>query len=149
VVKHTRENSGLRLDRSLHWWHDGVPVEHPKIIAAFNRGLTVDDDGRYKLIVGKDWCYVEVEDAGYAVERVNIGPRTVDLDLSDGSTEPLDPALLTIGVDDALGCRVKQGKAKARFSRTAQVELGVRISQAGTGWVLVLDEVTHPLPFTP
>ena len=37
---HTREQSGIRLDRQLRWWHDDEPVEHPKIIEAFNRGLS-------------------------------------------------------------------------------------------------------------
>src|SRR5262249_6822997 len=58
--RHTRENSGIRLDRNGRWWHDGVPIEHPKIIDAFNRGLSPTDGGRFRLDFGNDWCFVQV-----------------------------------------------------------------------------------------
>ena len=41
---HTREDSGLRLDREQRWFHDDERIEHPKVIEAFNRGLRVEDD---------------------------------------------------------------------------------------------------------
>jgi len=38
--------------------HDDEPVEHPKLIEAFNRGLKVLDDGKYRLEFGTDiWAY--------------------------------------------------------------------------------------------
>ena len=43
---HTREDSGLVLDRELNWVHDGERITHPRIIEAFNAGLVPTDDGR-------------------------------------------------------------------------------------------------------
>ena len=45
---HTREDSGLRIDRQGQWWHDDEKIEHPNIIEAFNRGLRVMEDA-YRL----------------------------------------------------------------------------------------------------
>ena len=67
---HTREDSGIRLDAALRWWHDDEPIEHPRIIELFNTSLVLDDEGRYQLQIGKDWCYVQVEDAAYEVRTV-------------------------------------------------------------------------------
>ena len=49
---HTREDSGIRLDRQFRWWHDGELIEHPNIIEAFNKGVRVGDDGRVTLHFG-------------------------------------------------------------------------------------------------
>ncbi|MGZ6140198.1 MAG: hypothetical protein ACXWLA_05970, partial [Myxococcaceae bacterium] len=51
---HTREDSGLVLDRELNWVHDGERVTHPRIIEAFNAGLVPTDDGRFQLHIGQD-----------------------------------------------------------------------------------------------
>lgn len=121
---HTREDSGIRLDRRLRWWHDDELIEHPKIIEAFNRGLVPADDGKFKLLFGWDWCFVQVEDAAYAVTSVDLQPGGWLLRLSDRTSEALGPETLRLDEDGVLCCTVKQGRAKARFSRDAQFELG-------------------------
>ena len=134
---HTREDSGIRLDREGRWWHDGERIEHPKIVEAFNRGLTPEADGRYKLSFGNDWCFVEVEDAAYRVlglERNAGGPPV--LALSDRTHEPLIPETLAVESDQVFSCRVKGGRAKARFSRDAQAALGELLEErAGGIWL--------------
>lgn len=121
---HTREDSGLRLDRQLRWFHDGEVIDHPNIIEAFNRGLRVEDDGRVTLHFGPDWCFIEVEDCAFGVVAVDVseGDR-LSVRLSDRTAEWLDLASLAVGEDGVLTARVKGGKAKARFSRDAQVQL--------------------------
>jgi uncharacterized protein len=144
---HTREDSGIRLDREGRWWHDGEPVEHPRIIEAFNRGLAPSEDGRYKLNVGKDWCYVEVEGAAYRVTSVHPkddGPPV--LELSDGSAEPLDPQTLTADDEGVLECQVKERRASARFSRDAQAAMGELLEQTKDGVCLRIGEERVPLP---
>ena len=121
---HTREDSGIRLDRQLRWFHDGEPIDHPKIIEAFNCGLQPTDDGKYQLKFGWDWCFVEVEDAAYGVLAVDERPDGLGLRLSDRTSERLEPGSLTVGEDGVLTCRVKDGRAKARFLRDAQFALG-------------------------
>ena len=126
---HTREDSGIRLDREGRWWHDDELIEHPRIIEAFNTGLVPTDDGRFKLVFGRDWCFVEVEDAAYRVLAVDVEESTVALRLSDRSMDAFDPATLKLEADGVLSCRVKGGRAKARFTRDAQFELGSRMEE--------------------
>jgi hypothetical protein len=135
---HTREESGIRLDREGRWWHDDELIEHPRIIEAFNAGLVPTDDGRFKLVFGWDWCFVEVEDAAYRVGAVDVGESGVALRLSDRSVEPLDPSTLSVDSEGVLSCRVKGGRAKARFTRDAQFQIGTQMEERnGTIFLLV------------
>ena len=121
---HTREDSGIRLDRRLTWFHDGEVIDHPNIIEAFNRGVRVEDDGRLTLHFGNDWCFIEAEDCAFGVVAVDVseGDR-LSVRLSDRTAEWLDVASLALDDEGVLTVCVKGGKAKARFSRDAQVQL--------------------------
>jgi hypothetical protein len=131
---HTREDSGIRLDVALRWWHDDEPIEHPRIIELFNSSLVLDEEGRYQLRIGKDWCYVQVEDAAYEVRTVDVTPEErLSVRLSDRTAEALDLDTLTVGADGILTCRVKGSRAKARFSRDAQFQLGELLEQDESG----------------
>jgi hypothetical protein len=143
---HTREDSGIRLDRQLRWWHDGEPIEHPNIIRAFNAGLEPADGGRFILRFGHDWCFVQVDDAAYAVTAVDVtADDGLSVRLSDLTAERLDP--LTLHVEDGvLTCQVKARRAKARFSRDAQYALGQYLEPAGAGVVLRVGANDLPVP---
>jgi uncharacterized protein len=147
---HTREDSGIRLDARLRWWHDDEPIEHPRIIELFNSSLVLDEQGRYQLQIGQDWCYVQIEDAAYEVRTVDANPDgRVSVRLSDRTAEALDPSTLVLGEDGVLACRVKQGRAKARFSRDAQYQFG-ELLEEGDGGALYLCTGAHrtALPLT-
>jgi hypothetical protein len=133
---HTREDSGIELDAQLRWWHDGEPVEHPRVIEAFNRGLRVTDDGRYKLEIGNDWCFVKVHGPAFGVVAVDSSEAGLSVRLSDRTAELLDPATLALGPDGVLTAKVKGGRATARFSRDAQFQLGERVEPSERGPVL-------------
>jgi uncharacterized protein len=145
---HTREDSGLLLDRELRWFHDGEPVLHPRIVELFNESLVPTDDGRFQLKVGGDWAYVTVEDAAYRVTGLDVTETRLFLRLSDKTGEPLDPSTLALESDGVLSVRVKQGLAKARFSRQAQVALGALLEESASGLALVLPgaRLDVPLP---
>jgi uncharacterized protein len=142
---HTREESGIRLDRRLRWFHDDERVEHPRIIEAFNQGLRVAEDGRFKLEIGTDWCFVTVEDAAFEVLAVDVseGSRP-SIRLSDRTAEWLDPASLAVDAEGVLTVQVKNGRAKARFSRDAQFALGTLLEADGDGFVLRAGEKSWP-----
>ncbi len=146
---HTREDSGLVLDRELNWIHDGERITHPKIIEAFNQGLAPTDDGRFQLRIGNDWAYVTVEGAAYRVNAIDTDDTRVYLRLSDRTGEALDPSTLRLGEDGVLGVRVKDGRAAARFSRDAQFALGQLLVPEGEGWALLLPEARLPVPIAP
>lgn len=121
---HTREESGFVIDLNVDWWHDGERIEHPNIIEAFNRGLRLTDDGRVKLEFGNDWCFVKVTDAAFKVLAVDVSETDqLSVRLSDRTAELLDAQTLSLDDEGVLHARVKTGKAKARFSRDAQVQL--------------------------
>lgn len=144
---HTREDSGIRLDRRLRWFHDDAPVEHARIIEAFNTGLRVTEDGRYKLEIGNDWCFVTVEDAAFEVVAVDAsdGDRP-SIRLSDRTAEWLDAASLEADADGVLTVQVKNGRAKARFSRNAQFALGELLAPSGDAVVVRLGGKDWPAP---
>ena len=143
---HTREDSGIRLDRELHWWHDDERVEHPKIIETFNTGLVPTDDGRFRLQVGEDWCFVQVEEAAYGVLAIDPSEDSVSLRLSDRTAERLVPATLAMDSSGVLLCQVKQGRAKARFTRDAQFALGSLIEKTSEGALLRVGDAWVALP---
>jgi hypothetical protein len=143
---HTREDSGIRLDRQLRWWHDDEPIEHPKIVELFNKGLVPTDDGKFKLTVGNDWCFVTVEDAAYSVLVLDEADGQLWLRLSDRTAEPLDPSSLKVDSDGVVTAAVKAGKAKARFSRDAQFALGERLSPGAGGVRLQIGSAAVDVP---
>lgn len=146
---HTREDSGLVLDRELNWLHDGERITHPRIIEAFNAGLVPTEDGRFQLHIGNDWAYVTVEGPAYRVNAIDTDETRVYLRLSDRTGEALDPATLRLGADGVLGARVKGGRAEARFSREAQFALGHLLVAEGSGWALQLPKARLPLTIDP
>jgi hypothetical protein len=133
---HTREDSGLVLDREGRWFHDGELVEHPKIVEAFNRGIERAPDGRWMLRFGRDWCYVCVEDAPVQVVAALVDGDRVGLKLSNGKSELLQPSTLTVR-DGVLYC-VSEDGLPARFGRSAQFALGCLLQERADGFMLVL-----------
>jgi uncharacterized protein len=146
---HTREDSGLVLDRDLNWFHDGERITHPKILEAFNAGLVPTEDGRFQLRIGNDWAYVTVEGAAYRVNVIDTDDTRVHLRLSDRTGEALDPSTLRLGPDGVLTARVKAGRAEARFSREAQFALGQLLVPEGAGSVIVLPEARVSVAIDP
>ena len=144
---HTREDSGLRIDRNGRWWHDDEPVEHPNIIEAFNRGLKVMDDGRYQLHFGNDWCFVAVEQCGFRVLAVDEAEgERLSVRLSDRTAEWLDVGTLTEDDEGVLVAKVKDGKACARFSRDAQFQLAERCEEVDGEYAVRVGTKLFPLP---
>lgn len=117
-----RRGSGLGLDGDCRWTHRGEAITHERTVAALNAGLSVRADGEVIVRIGSHWAYVQVEDTPYVVRNVRVVgdpslPTAVELLLSDGTRELLDPASLRLRGESA-ACRVKGG-AEARLSRAA------------------------------
>lgn len=123
-----REGSGLSIDLEGRFLHRGEPVTHRRTLEVLWRSLERQPDGRYLVRVGRESAYVELEDAPYAVRGLLSGSEGWQLLLSDGSSEALRPETLTVDRAGALHCRVK-GDHRARFSRSAQVTLGLELEE--------------------
>jgi len=103
-------------------WHEGVRVTHPRIHAALLRGVRfLEEEGVFVTALRHFRAQIDVEDTPFFVGAWD--GETGELELSDGSREPLDPATLSLDPDDALRCRVKGGRWPARFTHAAQAHL--------------------------
>lgn len=115
----TRE-SRIRIDRDGYVWHEGEKVLHDKLARALASWVAVDPEtDRYVLRNPLDWCFITVDDAPLVVRSVRPASSSYELELSDGSIEPLDPATLRIDADDVPYCDVRGGTLPARFGRNA------------------------------
>jgi hypothetical protein len=129
VLELLREQSGLSIDREGRFLHRGEPITHARTLAVLWGSLERNAQGRYQVRVGREVGYVTLEDAPYGVRGVTWEGDAPDVHLSDGSVERLDPATLSLDADGVLHCAVKGGAHRARFSRSAQVTLGLALSE--------------------
>jgi hypothetical protein len=119
---------GLSIDRTGRMWHQGQEVTHPRLRAALLRWLDVRDDGRDIVkLDDQRYAYVEVEDAHLQALSARWDGDAVWLALDDGSEEELDYATLRLGAGDALYCRVRHGRLRARLSTAAQQVLAPHV----------------------
>ena len=144
---------GLVLRHDGSWLHEGEPVLHPKLRAAFDGGVRFLPDegetGKYVVTLGYFRGQIEVEEAAFFVRDFDSTEGTVVL--SDGSREPLDVASLHLSpVDQAILCRVKRALAPegllARFTHAAHAELLAAVDDASDPPALWIRGVLEPLP---
>jgi hypothetical protein len=142
---------GLVLHRDGRFTHEGQPIRHEKLRAAFERGVRwLPREGKYVVTLGHFRGQLDVEEAGFFVRSVDLERGT--LALSDGTRESLEPgSLRTSALDrDALLCTVKRDVAPfglpARFTRSAQAELLAAVERDGEGYALRLAGALHALP---
>ncbi len=137
----------LRIDLDGAWYHDDAEVTHAGILANLRSNLQVDEQGHY-LRIGPVRVPVEVEDAPFVVERVEVDGDGLAATLNDESREPL--ALDTLRIDERAipRCRVKGGRFDARLSRAAAYQLLQHVEPGeGAGpAALVLGGRRHPMP---
>lgn len=130
VLELLRERSGLSIDVDGRFLHRGEPITHARTLEVLWGSLERNAKGRYQVRVGREVGYVAVADAPYGIRGVTFdGDAAPDLHLSDGSVERLDPTTLALDAEGVLHCRVKRGEHRARFSRAAQVTLGLALSE--------------------
>lgn len=121
----------LRIDRDGAWFHDDAEVTHPGIVANLRDNLQVDERGHY-LQIGPARVPVDVDDAPFVVERVEVEGAGLTATLNDLTREPV--ALETLRVDErgVPRCRVKSGRFAARLGRAATYQLLQHV-EAGPG----------------
>lgn len=136
----------IRRDVEGRWWHDGEPVTNPGVARAFDRWVDVAEDGRFCLRNQVNWAYVEIEGPPVFVDRARPGPLAVELELSDGRTERLDPETLRSDSDGNLYCDVRDGRMTAGFRRRAMLDLVESLDEGEGGVLLCLEQAVHPIP---
>lgn len=125
-------SSDIRVDKDGVWYYRGAEMIRREIVNFFYQHLTLDEAGRYVIVVPGDRSYILVEDTPFVVRSVWNTPSTGDagvfrLLLSDDTLETLDPATLWVGAENVLYCRVHDGKFPARFTRAAYYQLAAHM----------------------
>ena len=133
------------IDKNGKWFHKGIEMIHRGIINEFYRSLTTDSCGEYIITLGKEKCFVEVEDTPFLITRVefddleNSVEEKITIYLIDETQELLNPDTLSIGNENVLYCLIKNNTFKARFSRAAYYQLASRIKEEGDKYYLPLN----------
>jgi hypothetical protein len=141
LLQKLREASGLRLDKEGRFWHRGEPVEHARTLAVLHQGVHRAPDGRWATRIGKEWGYLDVEDAALWIRRLEPLQRRAQL--ASGEWVELDPSTLAGGADDALYARVRG--ERARLTRAAQLSLAEHLREDRGAYFLDLDGQRHPI----
>lgn len=111
----------LRIDADGTWYEDDVEVTHPGVLANLRSNLRKDTQGYF--IQTRARIPVEVEDAPFAVTRIERSGETLRAVLNDGTEEDIEPATLRVSRADVPYCAVKEGGFEARLSRAAAFQL--------------------------
>ncbi len=119
----------IRVDKEGVWHYRGARMFRKDILKLFFESLKRDELGRYLIEFEGDRCLIEVEDTPFVVKSVDRHSRedheneSIEILLSDFTSEKLDPSTLRIGMDNVLYCSIKEGKFEARFSRSAYYQI--------------------------
>ena len=112
--------------------HEGAEVTHEGLRRALFRWLDrlPPPDGRYVLRLDEQrFAYLEdVADTPMVARAARIDGGGVQLALSDGSEEPLDPTTLTVDAAGVLRAWVRGGRLEARLASSAAAVLGDLLS---------------------
>ena len=105
------EELPIRVNTRGKWLHGDEPL-HPKVEVLFRKSVRMNPDGTYRIEVGRNKSAVHVEDAAFLVMGLTIaeddsgGISRVELRLSDGVCEALNPATLMQSEADVFYCRI-------------------------------------------
>ena len=147
ALQSLREQSGLRLDREGRFWHRGGLVEHARTNAVLHQGIHRAPDGRWATRIGKEWGYLDVEDAALFIRRIEPKGASLRAQLASGEWVDVDPSMLAAGADDALYARVNG--ERARLTRAAQLSLSDLLEEGASGFVLRLGDLEFPIGHDP
>jgi hypothetical protein len=143
ILQQLREQSGLRLDKEGRFWHRGGLVEHARTQAVLHQGVHRAPDGRWATRIGKEWGYLDVEDAALWIRRIDPAGERLHAQLASGDWVDVDPSTLAAGADDALYARVRG--ERARLTRAAQLSLSDHLREQGGRFFLDLDGERFPI----
>lgn len=123
---------GIVIDREGDWYYQGSHMERSDIVSHLCEHMRRDEaSGLYIIQLGKQRCYLEVEDVPLVItsvlhteEREGDKPEQLLLAIKHLETPKLlVPESLWIGEQNVLYCRVMEDRIPARFLRPAYYQL--------------------------
>jgi hypothetical protein len=126
----------IYVDKDGAWFHKGAPIIHRELLLLFYRCLCVDELGRYIIKFNDQVCRLDVEDTPFVILSTDFVRAGADgeknhfiLHLIDDTKEELALDTLTIGPDNVLYCKIRNGKFRARFSRPSYYQLAQHVEE--------------------
>ena len=101
----------IRIGTDGQWLHGNDPV-HPKVAILFAKSVYPREDGSYELRVAHQKAPVLVADCAFFVRSIELirdernALMVIDMCLSDGKRERLDPATLMMSEENVLYCQI-------------------------------------------
>ena len=129
---------GIFIDQEGDWYYRGSVMQRGDIVSHLCQHLRKEESsGRYIIQMGKQRCYLEVEDTPLVVTSVfqeeareKEGQEQLYLSIKHLPThESLNPRTLWVGEGNVLYCRVKEDAIPARFLRPAYYQLAEFIQE--------------------
>ncbi|MCG6918898.1 MAG: DUF1285 domain-containing protein [Deltaproteobacteria bacterium] len=123
---------GIFIDREGDWYYRGSPMERADIVSHLCQHLRREESsGQYIIQMGKQRCYLEVEDTPLVVSSVFLQEKTEEKRQEDlylsikhlTTNQPLNPTTLWVGKENVLYCKVMENTIPARFLRPAYYQL--------------------------
>jgi hypothetical protein len=132
------------LRRDATFWHEGVRVTHPRLHAHFLRSVEWwEAEGTFIVRLRHFRGWLDVEDTPYFA--VSYDADSGEIELTDGTREPLRADTLRLDDDGVLRCQVK-GRWPARFLRAGQAQLLAAVEVEGEALLLRAGARRLPLP---
>ena len=136
----------IQVDPEGGLFHNGAPIIHPKVLQTIYAAVRLEDEVYFLELEGKR-CQLEVSDTFFVVRRAQLNGGSIQLILSGGETESLDPASLWVGDGDVIYCMVRGGRFPARFLRAAYYQLARWIDEDQDGFYLSLNGRRFPIKY--
>jgi len=147
---YTVESGKISFRRDGHWYTDDERIENERIATLFSKSIQRKPDGSYFLEVGDERADVTVEDTPYVVKSIENRPDgSLNLILNDDTRESFDPRLLEVAPDNVMYTRVKDGRFRARFIRSAYNHLASMFEADDAGAFFIRIGATRYLLKTP
>jgi len=141
----------IRIDKNGVWYFQGAEIIRQDIVEMFYSNMEKDEQGRYLIRMGKEICWLEVEDTPWIVKGVDFipgseeNPPAFQIRLSDNSNENLNLNELWMNEENVFYCKVKSGKFVARFSRNAYYEFSkfIQYDEENQQYFISLDDKSY------
>ena len=123
---------GIFIDREGDWHYGDSPMQRADIVSHLCQHLRREESsGLYIIQLGKQRCYLEVDDTPLVVTSVLPQKKGEEADQKElflsikhlKTNQPLNPKTLWVGRENVLYCKVMENTIPARFLRPAYYQL--------------------------
>jgi len=128
----------IRIDKEGRWFYEKNEIINPLVLRSFCQALGKDEQGKYRIVMNSEICYVEVEDTPFVVSAIRGDPQCgLFFRLNTMETFPLEPGQLCFGEENVLYTMLPDG-SKARFNRAAYYALALMMEEDDEGNIILI-----------